>query len=81
MSNKIDRLSHFLLCNVKLPKYIACSRARGITNKLPLEQRKKHYSNIAAHQNKLRADIRRLAGIKYENLSNYLQAHRRLDSH
>ena len=34
--------------------YAACRRAYGQVNKLPIEQRSKHYSKITAKRNKLR---------------------------
>lgn len=55
----VDPVNAFLLDH-KYPQYAACSRARGIVNRLPLEQRSKHYSRITARQNQLRADIKRL---------------------
>ena len=38
-------------------RYAAACRAWGIVNRLPLEQRSKHYSRICATRNKLRGMV------------------------
>lgn len=50
----MDNLDRFLQ-PIYQARYDACSRARGLVNKLPADQRAKHYSRITARQNKLRA--------------------------